>query len=151
MFVLLSIGRYHCWWTISLCLYYYPSVDTTAGGLLVYVCIIIHRSIPLLVDYQSMFVSLSIGRCHCWWTISLCLYHYPSVDTTAGGLLVYVCIIIHPSIPLLVDYYSTFLLLSIGRCHCWWTISLCLYYYPSVDTIAGGLLILLGDYQSPRV
>ena len=118
MFVLLSIGRYHCWWTISLCLYYYPSVD---GPLYYY---------PLVDTWT---ISL--------WTISLhdYLYYYPSVDTTAGGLLVYVCIIIHRSIPLLVDYciiihWSMFVLLSIGRYHCWWTISL--YYYPSVDTTA---------------
>jgi hypothetical protein len=141
MIVLLSIRQYHWWWTISLSLYHYPSVDTTAGGLIVYDCIIIHPSIPLLGDYKSIIGLLSISRCHCWWTISLCLYYYPSVDTTAGGLLIYVCIIIHRTIPLLGNYKSMFVSLSIRRYHCWWTNSLWLYYYPSVNTIAGGLIV----------
>ena len=37
---------------------------------------------------------------------------------------IYVFITITGSIPLLVDYLiSTFLLLSLGRYHCWWTIT----------------------------
>ena len=69
--VLLSLGLYLCWWTISLRRYHLPSsqcyyhqVNTFAGGLLVSRCIIypvasvtITRLIPLLVDYQSPEVS----------------------------------------------------------------------------------------------
>ena len=115
-FLLLSLGRYRCWWTISprgyhpsssQCFYHW--VDTSVGGLLVpqgiirpVVSVSITGSIPVLVDYQSLRVSsakqsvfLSRGRYHCWWTISprgyhpsssQCFYHW--VDTTAGGLLV---------------------------------------------------------------
>jgi len=63
--VLLSLSRYHCWWTIGPREYHPPSsqcyyhwVDTTAGGLLVPESIIllvvnvtITESIPLLMDY----------------------------------------------------------------------------------------------------
>ena len=69
--VLLSLGSYLCWWTISLRRYHLPSsqcyyhqVDTSAGGLLVsggtiypVVSVTITRLIPLLVDYQSPEVS----------------------------------------------------------------------------------------------
>jgi hypothetical protein len=114
MSVLLSLGRYLCWWTISPRGYRPPSnqcfyhwVDTSAGGLLVpegsihsVVSVSITGSIPLLVDYYSQ------------------KYHPPSsqgyydwVDTSAGGLFVLEGIV-HPvgsvsitgSIPLLVDY-----------------------------------------------
>ena len=216
--VLLSLGRYHCWWTISSQGYrlsssqcYYHQVDITAGGLLVpkgIVCpvvgVTITRSISLLVDYQFPRVSsvqqsvlLSLGRYHCWWTISSQGYRLPSsqcyyhqVDITAGGLLVpegivcpVVSVTITRSISLLVDYQfprASFaqqsVLLSLGRYHCWWTISSRGYrlpssqcYYHQVDITAGGLLVPMGivcpvvsvtitgsisllvDYQFPRV
>ena len=121
--VLLSLGRYLYWWTISLRGYHTPSsqcfyhwVNTSTGGLLVLECIIypvvsvsITGSIPLMVDYwfssvsftqQSVF--LSLGRYLYWWTISPRGYHTPSsqcfyhwVDTSTGGLLVLEGII-HP-------------------------------------------------------
>ena len=114
--VFLSLGQYHCWWTIIPRWYYPPSsqcfyhlVNTTVGGLLVPVDIIrpvvsvsITGSIPLLVDYQSPWVLsaqqsvfLSLSQYHCQWTIShqwyyppssQCFYHW--VNTTVGGLLV---------------------------------------------------------------
>ena len=114
--VLLSLGRYFYWWTISPQGYHTPSsqcfyhwIDTSAGGLF-FLEGIIHQvgsvsitgSIPLLIDYQSSRVSssqwsvfLSLGRYLCWWTISprryhphssQCFYHW--MDTSGGGLLV---------------------------------------------------------------
>ena len=50
-FLLLSLGQYLCWWTISLRFYYYHCVNTSVDGLVVYVFITIPESIHLLVDY----------------------------------------------------------------------------------------------------
>ena len=142
--VLLSLGRYLCWWTISprghhpsssQCFstgmfYYYHWVDTSASGLLVLediilpvvnasalaCCITITGSIPLLVDYQS-----------------------PRTSSTQQSML----------------RHWHILLLSLGRYLCQWTISprghhlsssQCfgtgmLYYYHWVDTSASGLLV----------
>ena len=165
--VLLSLGRYLCWWTISSRGYrlpssqcYYHQVDITAGGLLVpkgivcpVVSVTITRSISLLVDYQLPRVSfaqqsvlLSLGRYHCWWTISSRGYRLPSsqcfyhqVDITAGGLLVPEGIVC----PVVV-------LLSLGRYHCWWTISSHGYRLPSSGVTITRSISLLVDYQFPR-
>ena len=171
--VFLSLCRYLYWWTISPRGYHTPSsqcfyhwVDTSTGGLLVLECIIhplvsvsITGSIPLLVDYQSPWVSytqqsvfLSLGQYLYWWTISPRVYHIPSsqcfyhqVDTSTGGLLVLEGII-HPvvsvsitgSIPILVEYQSSSVsctqqsvFLSLGRYLYWWTISPRGYHTPS--------------------
>jgi hypothetical protein len=115
--VLLSLGRYLCWWTIIARWYHPPSsqcyyhlVDTSTGGLLLYdgiirpvVSVTITWSIPLLVDYYCTMVSsaqysvlLSLGRYLYWWTISPRWYHPPSsqcyyhlVDTSTDGLLLH--------------------------------------------------------------
>ena len=93
MFLLLSLGRYLCWWTISsrgiihpvagvlaltwfiryLCFYYYHWVDTSAGGLLV------PRGI---IHPVASVLALT------WFIRYLCFYYYHWVDTSAGGLLV---------------------------------------------------------------
>ena len=142
--LLLALGRYLCWWTISprrhnpsssQCfgtgmLYYYHWVDTSASGLLV----------PRGHNPPS-------SQC---FVIDM-FYYYHWVDTSAGGLLVSediirpvvnasalaCCITITGSIPLLVDYYSPrtssvqqsmlrhwhVVLLSLGRYLWQWTIS----------------------------
>ena len=140
-FILLSLGRYLFGWTIYLRLYYYHWVDTSSGGLFIYVYITITGSIPLRVDYLSTFILLSLGRYLFGWTIYLRLYYYHWVDTSSGGLFIYVYITITGSIPLRVDYLSTFILLSLGRYLFGWTIYLRLYYYHWVDTSSGGLFI----------
>ena len=151
--LLLSRGRYLCWWTMSprgyhLHFYYYHVDDTSVGGLwvlegIIYTFITITWTIPLLVDYESSRVSstlllLSRGRYLWWWTMSprgyhLHFYYYHWDDTSVGGLLVlegiiYTFITITWTIPLLVDYESsrvssTLLLLSLGRYLWWWTMS----------------------------
>jgi hypothetical protein len=76
------------------------------------------RNVSCTLNLISMFLFLSLGRYHCWWTISFRGYHPPSsqcfyhwVDTTAGELLVSegitrpaISASITGSIPLLVDY-----------------------------------------------
>ena len=150
--VLLSFGRYLCWWIISPLGYYPPVVSVT-----------IIWSIPLLVDYQSprilspssqcyyhlvdtsaggllvpqdiipqQSVLLSFGRYLCWWIISPLGYYPPVVSVT-----------IIWSIPLLVDYQSRYL--------CWWIISPLGYYPPVVSVIIIWSIPLLVDYQSPRI
>ena len=161
--VLLSLGGYRCWWTISPrgyhlpnSQYYYHQVDTSAGGRLIpeytihpVVIIIISRWIPLLVDDESQRITstqqsvlLSLGGYLCWWTISPRGYHPPgSQYITITGW-----------IPLLVDDQSQWIpstqqsvLQSLGVYLCWWTISPrgyhppnSQYYYHQVDTSAGG-------------
>ena len=117
-FLLLSLSRYFCWWTISLRCYYYRWVNTFADGPLIYVFITITGSIPLLMDHSSTFSLLSLGQHLCWWTISLRFYYYHWVNTSAEGPLIYVLITITGSIHLLVDYKSTFLLLSLSQYLC---------------------------------
>ena len=94
---------------IYVCFYYYHWADTSAGGLLLspgrYICwwtITITGPIPLLVDYyyhradtSAGGLLLSPGRYLCWWTITitgpiplLVDYYYHRADTSAGGLLV---------------------------------------------------------------
>ena len=97
MFLLPSLGRYLCWWTISVLLL---SLGIYLYWWTIYVFITITGPISLLVDYLcfyyyhwvntsagrlSMFFLLSLGQYLCWWTI-------------------YVFITITGSIPLLVDY-----------------------------------------------
>ena len=112
VFILLSLGRYLCWWTSQwvdtsagellvpegiirlqsvllslgryLCWWTSHWVDTSAGGLLVPEGIICLQS-----------VLLSLGRYLCWWTISPRGYHPPVVSASITG-----------SIPLLVNYQS---------------------------------------------
>ena len=150
VFILLSLGRYLCWWTSQwvdtsagellvpegiirlqsvllslgryLCWWTSHWVDTSAGGL-------VTGSIPLLVDYQSPRVSSACSQC---------FYHW--VDTSADGLLVPEGIICLQSV-----------LLSLGRYLCWWTISPRGYHPPVVSASITGSIPLLVDYQSPRV
>ena len=128
-FLLPSLGRYLCWWTIS-------QMVSSAGS----------QCFCTDMVYQiSIFLLPSLGRYLCQWTIIprvssaqqsvfsvltwfiryLCFYYHHLVDTSAGGLLVrwyhppssqcsctdmvyqiYVFITITGSIPLLVDYQS---------------------------------------------
>jgi hypothetical protein len=107
-FVLLSLGRYLCWY---LRFYYYHSGNTFVD---IYVFITIPWSIPLLI---STFLLLSLGRYLCWYlrffTIPrsipllistflllslgqyLCwylrFYYYPSIDTSVD-IFVYITI-----------------------------------------------------------
>ena len=141
--VLLSLGRYLCWWTISpreyhppSSQYYYHQVDTSAGKLLV----------PKDTIHQQS-VLLSLG------------------DTSAGGRLVpedtihpVVSITITRWIPLLVDDQSQRIpstqqsvLLSIGGCISWWTISPRGYHPPAVSITITRWIPLLVDYQSQRI
>ena len=113
--VLLSLGGYLCWWTISprgyhppSSQYYYHQVDTSAGGLLVQ---------ENTIHQQS--VLLSLGGYLCWWTISPRGYHPPVVSIT-----------ITRWIPLLVDYQFQRIPSTSSQ-----------YYYHQVDTSAGGLLV----------
>ena len=135
MFLLLSLCRYLCWRTISLrgyhphisqyfdlngllesSFYYYHWVDTSVGGLLVPEGII-HPVVSVL--------ALT------WFIRYLCFYYYHWVDTSAGGLLVSEGII-HTLVSILtlsvqkvipLYFISMFLLLSLCRYLCWWTIS----------------------------
>ena len=146
--VLLSLGGYLCWWTISPSgyhppnsQYYYHQVDTSAGGLLVpedtihpVVSTTNTRQIPLLVDYQSQRIPSTQQS-----------IYYHQVDTSAGGRLVpednihsIVSITITRWIPLLVDNQSQRIpstrqsvLQSLGGYLSWWTISPSGYHPPN--------------------
>ena len=137
-FLLLSLSRYLCWWTISLRCYYYRWVNTFADGPLIYVFITITGSIPLLMDHSSTFSLLSLGQHLCWWTISLRFYYYHWVNTSAGGQLVSFLLL---SLGQYLCWWTInlrFVLLSLGQYPCWWTISLRFYYYHWVNTSADG-------------
>ena len=167
--VFLSLGQYHCWWTIIPRGYYPPSsqcfydwVNTTVGGLLVPVGIIrpvvsvsISGSITLLVDYQSpqvlsaqQSVFLSLGQYHCWWTISprgcyppssQCFYHW--VNTTVGGLLV-TDGIIRPVVS--VSITGSIPLLVDYQSPRWQHPPSSQCFYHCVNTTVGGLLVPMG-------
>ena len=167
--MLLSLGRYLCWWIIcprwyhqpsSLC--FYHCVDTSASGLFFpdgiinpVVSAFITGSIPLLVDYLSPTVSstqssvlLSLGRYLCWWIIcsrgynppsSQCFYHW--VDTSAGGFFVPDGII-HPVVSASITGSIPLLvdyLFHDGIIH------------PVVSASITGSIPLLVDYLSPMV
>jgi hypothetical protein len=119
--VLLSLGRFLCWWTIIPRRYHPPSsqcyyhwVDTSAGGLLCLgsiihpvVSVTITDSIPLLVDYFPR-------RYHP--PSSPCCYHW--VVTSADGLL-FPRGIIHPVVSVstltwLIRYIPATLLLLLS-------------------------------------
>jgi hypothetical protein len=101
--LLISLGWYLCWWTITitglrtlLVDYYYHYVDTSTGGLL------------LSLGWYLYWLTINIT-----WLISLLVdYYYHWVETSTGGLLLalgwylYWCTITSTGlIPLLVDYY----------------------------------------------
>ena len=153
-----SIGRYLYLWTTSTRCYHSPLVDTSTYGLLVPDVIILHQSIPLLMDYQYPMLSFSISRYLYLQTTSTRCYHSPLVDTSTYGLLVPDVMILHQSIPLLIDYQYPMLSFSIGRYLYLWTTSTRCYHSPLVDTSTYGLLVpdviilhqsipLLMDYQ----
>ena len=157
-----SIGRYLYLWTTSTRCYHSPLVDTSTYGLLVPDVIILHQSIPLLMDYQYPMLSFSISRYLYLQTTSTRCYHSPLVDTSTYGLLVPDVIILHQSIPLLIDYQYPMLSFSIGRYLYIWTTSTRCYHSPLVDTSTYGLLVpdviilhqsipLLMDYQYPML
>ena len=113
-FVSLSLGRCPCWWTFSPRGYHPPMQ-----------CVLRHwqgfitipGSMPLLVDIQSPRVSSAhVVRA----STLVGFYYYPWVDAPAGGHLVPEGIIRPCS-----ACFDTgrVLLLSLGRCPCWWTFS----------------------------
>ena len=111
----LTLGEYLCQWTISPREYHPPSSQY-----------IITRWIPLLVDEQSQRIPSTQQS-----------VYYHQVDTSAGGRLVpedtihpVVSTTITRWIPLLIDNQSQRIpsnqqsvLLSLGGYRCWWTIS----------------------------
>ena len=142
--VLLSLGRYFYWWTISPRRYHAPNsqcfyhqVDTSTGGL-------------FSVSYTQQLVFLSLGR-----------YLYCGLLVLEDIIHPVVSVSISRSIPLLVDYQSSrvsytqqSVFLSLGQYLYWWTISPRVYHAPSslcfyhwVDTSTGGLLVLEGITQ----
>ena len=157
-----SISRYLYLQTTSTRCYHSPLVDTSTYGLLVSDVIILHWSIPLLMDYQYPMLSFSISRYLYLLTTSTRCYHSPLVDTSTYILLVPDVIILHQSIPLLIDYQYLMLSFSISRYLYLWTTSTRCYHSPLVDTSTYRLLVpdviilhqsisLLMDYQYPML
>ena len=155
-----SISRYLYLQTTSTRCYHSPLVDTSTYRLLVPDVIILHQSIPLLIDYQYQMLSFSISRYLYLQTTSTRCYHSPLVDTSTYGLLVPDVIILHQSIPLLMDYQYPMLSFSISRYLYLWTTSTRCYHSPLVDTSTYRLLVpdviilhqsipLLMDYLVP--
>ena len=129
-----SISRYLYLQTTSTRCYDFPLVDTSTYRLLVSDVIILHWSIPLLMDYQYPMLSFSISRYLYLQTTSTRCYHSPLVDISAYRLLVPDVMIFHQSIPLLIDYQYQMLSFSISRYLYLWTTSTRCYHSPLVDT-----------------
>ena len=133
MFLLLSPGKYLCWWTIYVLLL---SLGKYLCWWIIYVFITIAGPIPLLVD--NLYFIIITGPIPLLLDY-LCFYYHHWVNTSAGGL-------------------SMFLLLSLGQYLCRSTIyvfftitgpisllvdNICFYYYHWVNTSAGGLSMFL--------